>query len=86
MTRAMHSLEAFLLALCNRSMNGCILVSNERAISGGRGTDNTVSGGVRFKYLLLHPGDAFEPLVADARAIVLTGGTMEPVRTTHLCV
>lgn len=64
---AMHMLEAFLLALCNRAENGRVLVLVDEA------------GHVRFKYLLLHPGDAFEPLVTSARSVILAGGTMEPM-------
>ena len=44
---AMHALEAFLLALCNRAKNGRVLVTVDKM------------QGVRFKYLLLDPRDAF---------------------------
>lgn len=64
---AMHALEAFLLALCNRAKNGRVLVTVDKM------------QGVRFKYLLLDPRDAFEPIVSSARAIILAGGTMEPM-------
>lgn len=62
----MQAVEAFLLALADRSTNGRIIVT-------GRGEK------VAIKYLLLDPADAFEPLVASARAVVLAGGTMEPI-------
>ena len=61
----MHALEAFLLALGDRSVNGRVLVLTEH--------------GVRLKYLLLNPADAFQPLVDATRAVILAGGTMEPV-------
>ena len=75
--RAMHALEAFLLALSNRSVDGRILVTTEQA------KDKISPPSVTLKYLLLNPADAFRPLLDSARAIVLAGGTMEPVR--HLC-
>lgn len=64
--RAMQAIEAFLIALADRSTNGRIVVS-------GRG-DKVV-----IKYLLLDPADAFAPLLDAARAIIFAGGTMEPV-------
>lgn len=39
-----------------------------------------VSGDVQMKYLLLDPTSRFRELVEDARAVILAGGTMEPVR------
>lgn len=74
--QAMHALEAFLLALCAKSMHGRILV---RAAA---------HGPVRLQYLLLNPSDAFEPLLDKARAVLLLGGTMAPVciaRLTRRC-
>lgn len=68
----MHAVEAFLLALTNKSVHGRVLLTKEEA-------------GLRLKFLLLHPSEAFQPIVEAARAVLLAGGTMEPVRAiTHL--
>lgn len=63
---AMHALEGFLLALSDRTRNGKVLVSKH-------------GGQVVLKYILLNPGDAFQPLLDAARCIILAGGTMEPI-------
>lgn len=63
----MHAVEAFLLALTNKAVHGRVLLTKEAA-------------GVRLKFLLLNPSDAFQPIVEAARAVLLAGGTMEPVR------
>ncbi|WFD35322.1 RNA helicase [Malassezia cuniculi] len=64
--RAMHAVNAFLLALADRSANGRIVIT-------GKGDDAVL------KYLLLDPADAFAPLVENARSVILAGGTMEPM-------
>ena len=35
----------------------------------------------KLKYLLLDPSEHFREVVEDARAVILAGGTMSPVRT-----
>ncbi|KAJ3176985.1 DEAD H (Asp-Glu-Ala-Asp His) box helicase 11 [Geranomyces variabilis] len=62
--------EAFLLSLTNPDLEGRVVVT----ISGDD------PGASSLKYLLLHPSNAFGDIVRDARAVVLAGGTMEPVR------
>ncbi|WFD19601.1 RNA helicase [Malassezia caprae] len=62
----MHAVEAFLLALTNKAVHGRVLLTKE-------------SAGVRLKFLLLNPSDAFQPIVEAARAVLLAGGTMEPI-------
>ncbi|WFD30427.1 RNA helicase [Malassezia sp. CBS 17886] len=72
-TRAMHAVEAFLLALTDRCQNGLVLVSQEPA---GGDARNTFT---KLRYLLLNPEHAFLPLIESARAVVLAGGTMAPM-------
>lgn len=60
-------IESFLLSLTNANMDGRIVVS-------------FLEGEAQIKYVLLNPAQVFEPVVQEARSIVLAGGTMEPVR------
>lgn len=41
-------------------------------------------GGVSLKYMLLYPTFHFKDIVDEAKAIVLAGGTMSPVRLCFL--
>ncbi|KAL1410972.1 ATP-dependent DNA helicase chl1 [Vanrija albida] len=63
---AFHSVEAFLLSLTDARDDGRVILS----------LDN---GAVLVKYVLLNPAERFADVVKSARAIVLAGGTMEPV-------
>lgn len=65
-----HRLQAFLLALTEAERDGRIVVSATSASS------RVVS----LKYLLLNPEGTFRDVVEEARAVVLAGGTMAPVR------
>lgn len=40
--------------------------------------------GLSLKYMLLDPTHHFKEIVEDARAVILAGGTMSPVRLPHL--
>ncbi|CED84966.1 chl1 helicase [Phaffia rhodozyma] len=74
----MHQLESFLLSLSNADADGRVLLSS---------TSSPSSSGkqlVTLKYVLLNPMDHFSDIVADARSIVLAGGTMEPVNDFKL--
>ena len=39
-----------------------------------------------YKYLLLNPAGSFKEIVDEARAVVLAGGTMEPVSAIFICI
>ncbi|TPX61643.1 hypothetical protein PhCBS80983_g00940 [Powellomyces hirtus] len=62
--------EGFLTSLTNADLEGRIVVSKSVE-------DPTTSS---LKYLLLNPASAFRQVVEEARAVVLAGGTMEPIR------
>ncbi|CDH48316.1 atp-dependent rna helicase ddx11-like protein 8-like [Lichtheimia corymbifera JMRC:FSU:9682] len=59
-------IEAFILTLTNPDKDGRIVLTF--------GDDTP-----QVKYMLLNPADVFEPIVRDAKSIILAGGTMEPV-------
>lgn len=63
----MH-VQTFLLSLMNPSNEGRFFYSKE---------DTT---GVSLRYMLLDPTYHFKDIVEEARAVVLAGGTMSPVR------
>ncbi|CAK7270402.1 ATP-dependent DNA helicase chl1 [Sporothrix epigloea] len=78
-TPVLHTLTSFLLALTNLANEGRIfyeLVPGD----GGQRPDS------RLSYLLLSPTHAFASIAADARAVILAGGTMAPFTDyeTHL--
>ncbi|KAJ3397757.1 DEAD H (Asp-Glu-Ala-Asp His) box helicase 11 [Lobulomyces angularis] len=62
----LQKIESFLMSMTNSNIDGRILINFE-------------NNEVQIKYLLLNPADVFADLVNDARAIILTGGTMEPL-------
>lgn len=64
----MH-VQAFLLSLMNPSAEGRFFYSKEE------GND------LALRYILLDPTYHFKDIVEDARAVILAGGTMSPVRT-----
>ncbi|WFD05647.1 RNA helicase [Malassezia vespertilionis] len=70
--QAMHLFEGFLLALSNRAVNGKVMVTVSPA-------STEQDRHVHFKYLLLNPAEAFQPLLDAARSVILAGGTMEPM-------
>jgi chromosome transmission fidelity protein 1 len=66
-----HRLQAFLLALTAAERDGRLVISLTSA------SPRVVS----LKYLLLNPEEVFRDVVDEARAVVLAGGTMAPVRS-----
>ncbi|KAL7276264.1 ATP-dependent DNA helicase chl1 [Rhizina undulata] len=68
-------LQGFLLALTNPSAEGKIFHGK---------TENKKD--YYFKYMLLNPAHHFKEIVEEARAVILAGGTMEPMSDymTHL--
>ncbi|CAK7231642.1 ATP-dependent DNA helicase chl1 [Sporothrix eucalyptigena] len=75
----LHTLSSFLLALTNLASEGRIFYEVLPA-EGGREKD------IKLSYLLLSPTHAFASIAADARAVILAGGTMAPFADyqTHL--
>lgn len=66
---AMGAVEAFLLSLTNADADGRLLLShNPRKV-----------GESSLKFILLNPAKHFREVVAEARAVVLAGGTMHPI-------
>lgn len=63
---AFHGVEALLLSLTDARDDGRVILE-----MGDRG--------VVLKYVLLNPAERFADVVNSARAVVLAGGTMEPV-------
>jgi chromosome transmission fidelity protein 1 len=63
----MH-VQAFLMSLMNPSAEGRFFYSRDEI------------AGLTLKYMLLDPTFHFKDIVEDARAVVLAGGTMSPVR------
>lgn len=61
--------QGFLMTLMNPSAEGRFFFSKEEQT------------GTELKYLLLDPTFHFKEIVQEARAVVLAGGTMSPVRT-----
>lgn len=64
---AFHAVEDFLLSLTDALDDGRVTLSLEAGDS------------VVVKYVLLNPAERFADVVNSARAVVLAGGTMEPV-------
>ncbi|ORY29962.1 helicase C-terminal domain-domain-containing protein [Naematelia encephala] len=71
---AFHLVEAFLLSLTDARDDGRVVLSPEP------------NGAVTMKYILLNPAERFKEVVDSARAVILAGGTMEPISdfTTQL--
>ncbi|KAJ3055903.1 DEAD H (Asp-Glu-Ala-Asp His) box helicase 11 [Rhizophlyctis rosea] len=65
---ALQQVQQFLVMLSQRGDDGRVIVTG--------GESNTKS---TLKYLLLNPADSFKEVLEEARAVVLAGGTMEPV-------
>lgn len=66
-TPVLFHIQSFLLSLMNPSAEGRLFYS--------RTPDD-----IQLKYMLLDPTNHFKEIVEDARAVILAGGTMSPVR------
>lgn len=75
-TRALHHIQQFILCLANADREGRVLLTAEV----DKKSASAASTRVTLKYLLLAPADAFRDVAEDAKAVVLAGGTMAPVR------
>ncbi|EJT51272.1 hypothetical protein A1Q1_07550 [Trichosporon asahii var. asahii CBS 2479] len=62
---AFHAVEAFLLSLTDAKDDGRIILTYDKDVV--------------LKYVLLNPAERFQEVVERARAIILAGGTMEPL-------
>lgn len=69
-TPMLTHIEAFIMTLTNPDKDGRIVLYYDE------------EEGAKVKYMLLNPAHVFEPIIRDAKSIILAGGTMEPVRTT----
>lgn len=56
-------------------------ISRWRMNLDGRVTLSMVDGQVEIKYQHLNPATYFQEVIDSARAVILAGGTMSPVRT-----
>ncbi|KAI7860388.1 helicase C-terminal domain-containing protein [Circinella umbellata] len=61
-------IESFLLTLTHPDKDGRIVINY---------SENT--NNPEIKYMLLNPAEVFQPIVDDAKSIILAGGTMEPI-------
>lgn len=68
-TPMLTHIEAFIMTLTNPDKDGRIVLYYDE------------EEGAKVKYMLLNPAHVFEPIIRDAKSIILAGGTMEPVRT-----
>ncbi|KZT56338.1 DNA repair helicase [Calocera cornea HHB12733] len=66
----LHAVESFLMALMNKDNDGRVHISK----SSNDGKEIVV-----LRYQLLNPARQFREVVDEARAVVLAGGTMEPI-------
>lgn len=67
MTPVLFHVQSFLLPLMNPSAEGRLFYQKAQ-------------GDIQLTYMLLDPTNHFREIVEDARAVVLAGGTMSPVR------
>lgn len=63
-------IQSFLLPLMNVSAEGRLFYTK-------------VQGGIQLDYMLLDPTNHFREIVENARAVILAGGTMSPVRALN---
>lgn len=75
-TPVLHILQSFLERVANPSSEGSFLLEVPAPASSS--ADGEHNGTRRLRYLLLDPSHAFLPLVQEAHAVVLAGGTMSP--------
>ena len=64
--------QSFLQTLTNPATEGCFFYSRSEV------------GELGLKYMLLDPMHHFQDIVEEARAVILAGGTMSPVRYPYL--
>lgn len=69
-TPILFHVQSFLLSLMNPSAEGRLFYSK-------------VQSDIQLNYMLLDPTNHFREIVEDARAVILAGGTMFPVRGTQ---
>ncbi|EWC45923.1 hypothetical protein DRE_04930 [Drechslerella stenobrocha 248] len=78
----LNHVYTFLLALTNPEHEGKVFYGPTEDTS----TSSDLRSAVGLRYMLLDPAHHFKELVEDARAVILAGGTMEPMGdyTNHL--
>ncbi|KAI8071019.1 helicase C-terminal domain-containing protein [Gongronella butleri] len=68
----LQQITAFMMCLSNPDNHGRIMIT--------RGTNaESENDQPQLKYILLNPADVFQPIVNDAKSVILAGGTMEPI-------
>lgn len=65
---AIHNFIAFLIALANQDKNGRIIHEF-----------HSIEGRSNIRFVLLNPSVYFKDIVNEAKSVILTGGTMEPL-------
>jgi chromosome transmission fidelity protein 1 len=74
---ALQQVQAFLMSLTNSQVDGRILVKrNGMSLYFKRVDKNEIA----YRYVLLNPAGSFKDIVDDAKAVVLAGGTMDPIQ------
>ncbi|ORX62296.1 DNA repair helicase [Hesseltinella vesiculosa] len=66
----LQQIQAFIMCLSHPDSHGRIVVSF---------SSEDAPHGPQLKYMLLNPADVFQPIVQEAKSIILAGGTMEPI-------
>ncbi|KAF0697851.1 Aste57867_11491 [Aphanomyces stellatus] len=67
----LRTIEAFLMSLTTATKNGRILVTQQEKEDGGKEP--------QLKFMLLNPALHFADIIAEAKSVILAGGTMQPV-------
>ncbi|PVF94648.1 DNA repair helicase [Serendipita vermifera] len=71
-TPPLHIVQNFIITLVNANEDGKVIIT----VPQSRGS---ASSGVSLKYQLLNPSRVFQPIVQNARSVILAGGTMAPM-------
>ena len=73
--RALQNLLSLLTCLANADSDGRIVISKREEVGDPEGAGES---SLRLNYVLLNPSAHFKPIIDQARAVILIGGTMQP--------